>query len=153
PENISEMIPWSGSWPENIWLGFTGEDQLHFESRYKAVRQFAGRVSLLFLSAEPLLGPIEFTMALRHIDWVILGWESGTGGLAFDIDWARSLLGQCRQSGVPAFMKQVGSKPVDHDKAGNVVALRLRDWKGGDCTEWPPELRWREFPSSTVGSK
>jgi protein gp37 len=47
-----------------------------------------------------------------------------------DLEWARSVRDQCKQAGVPFFMKQLGGFP---DKR-HVPA------------EWPEDLRIQEFP-------
>jgi len=49
------------------------------------------------------------------------------------LDWVRSIVNQCRDAGVPVFVKQMGS----------VWAGR---GKGGDMDAWPADLRVREFP-------
>ena len=49
-------------------------------------------------------------------------------------EWARSVIEQCKGAGVPACMKQLGSQAW------------LLDPKGGDPSEWPEDLRVREFP-------
>lgn len=105
-----------------------------------------------------------------RIDWVIVGGESGPGARPCDVMWIRSIVGQCRSASVPCFVKQLGRTVVDRNDAGfdgsgprewpdgtstNVSAsyqgapLRvfLRDKKGGDPSEWPIDLRVREFPS------
>lgn len=43
-----------------------------------------------------------------RIDWVIVGGESGSGARPFNIEWARSITGQCNAAGVPVFVKQMG---------------------------------------------
>ena len=56
-----------------------------------------------------------------------------------DLMWARSLIRQCEKSGVPVFMKQVGS----------VAAFELGPFAGKAGGEWdafPDYLRVREFP-------
>lgn len=50
------------------------------------------------------------------IDWVIVGGESGHGRRPFNSDWARDLRSQCKEAGVPFFMKQVDKViPVPDD--------------------------------------
>jgi protein gp37 len=83
------------------------------------------------------------------IDWVIVGGESGPGARPFDVSWARSIVHQCKTAGVPVFVKQLGARPhgddgSDRPNMGNVLALRSR--KGGDMSEWPDDLRVRQFP-------
>ena len=75
------------------------------------------RVAVRFISAEPLLGPVDFrkvpTFNRIGLDlsnfWVIVGGESGPGARPMDPAWARSLMQQCANASVPFFMKQMGS--------------------------------------------
>lgn len=62
-------------------------------------------------------GPVDCTRPgyERKISWVIVGGESGPGSRAFDIAWARSIVAQCREAGVSAFVKQLGARPIDGD--------------------------------------
>jgi protein gp37 len=54
------------------------------------------------------------------------------------------------------FVKQLGAQPVEafrldpHAFATNERTLMLRDRKGGDWSEWPADLRIREFPRSAA---
>lgn len=57
PENIAHMLP-GGYWP-NVWLGTSTEDQQRADERVPVLLQYRDRVPVLFLSAEPLLGPVE----------------------------------------------------------------------------------------------
>lgn len=69
------------------------------------------------------------------LDWVIVGGESGPGARPFDLAWARSVVRQCREAGVPCFYKQGGaSNRCEHSA------------KGGHFDCFPPDLRVREFP-------
>ncbi len=48
---------------------------------------------------------------------------------------------------MPVFVKQLGAKPVTTWSNGDLCdRLLLRDRKGGDMSEWPEDLRVREFP-------
>ncbi|TXH54378.1 MAG: DUF5131 family protein, partial [Desulfurellales bacterium] len=84
------------------------------------------------------------TEAVRAIDWCIVGGESGHGARPFNIQWARDLRDQCKAAGVPFFFKQAGA----HAHCGDGgYPLALTDKKGGDPSEWPEDLRVREFPA------
>lgn len=126
---FSERLPLA----TNVWLGTSVEDQAR-----------AGRLDWLdrtwavtrFISAEPLLGPLELAgyLAGGRIGWVIVGGESGPGARPMDLDWARSIRDQCQAAGVKYFLKQLGGHP---DKRGHDKALldgRL----------------WREMPEVTA---
>jgi len=46
---------------------------------------------------------------LSQINWVIQGGESGPTAHEFYIEWAESLISQCKSHRVPYFLKQLGS--------------------------------------------
>jgi hypothetical protein len=77
----------------------------------------------------------------KGIHWAIIGGESGHVAREFDIRWARSIIRQCREQGVPCFVKQIGTRPVCDGKS-----VASTDFKGGNPDEWPLDLRVREFP-------
>jgi protein gp37 len=91
-------------WPENVWLGTSVEDA-KVVRRIDALREVPAAVR--FLSAEPLIGPLE-GLNLSRIHWVIGGGESGAGHRPCQPEWAQSLRDQCRQAGVAFFWKQWG---------------------------------------------
>lgn len=82
------------------------------------------------------------------LDWIIVGGESGPGARPFDIAWARSVVEQCKSAGVACFVKQLGAHPFDcpTPRHGDIADLHLKDRKGGDMSEWPEDLRVRQFP-------
>jgi protein gp37 len=116
--------PFDWRWPlPNVWLGTSVEDQKRADERIKHL--VATPAALRFLSCEPLLGPIDIFDWLRpdltdsawangyaaSIGWVIVGGESGPGARPMDIEWARSLVDQCRRARVAVFVKQLGARP------------------------------------------
>ncbi len=58
-----------------------------------------------FLSAEPLIGPLQ-PLDLTGIHWVIVGGESGPGYRAMESAWARAIRDLCIANGIPFFYKQ-----------------------------------------------
>lgn len=118
---------------DNIWLGVSVEDQ---EQALKRIPFLWGLpVAVRFVSAEPLLGPVDLGIAPAYLDWVIVGGESGPGARAMRADWARSLRDQCQQSGVAFFFKQWGEHNVNGEKVSKKTAGRLLDGR-----------TWDEFP-------
>jgi protein gp37 len=71
-----------------------------------------------WISAEPLLGPIDLSLFLDrgvntalgncNLNWVVTGGESGPKARPSHPDWFRSLRNQCATAGVPFFFKQWG---------------------------------------------
>jgi protein gp37 len=124
-------------WPfRNVWLGVSTEDQKTANERIPFLLRTPAAVR--FISAEPLLGPIDFNAlsdgpenlnaltGLREnpfgdvvtrryaekLDLVIVGGESGQSARPCDFDWIGSIIQQCKRADVAVFVKQVGSNPV-----------------------------------------
>jgi protein gp37 len=112
PERVGESVPWGDLWPRNVWLGTTAENQRCAEKRVPLLLSYPAVVR--FVSAEPLVGPLDLTRWLvcdrneRRVDWVIAGGESGARARPMNPDWARHLRDQCGASGVPFHFKQWG---------------------------------------------
>lgn len=162
PENIRQMWP---TWPigfsadgsgghgsgarylKNVWLGTSVENQEYADKRIPELLKCSDLARVLFLSCEPLLGPVEFSnvtkrsdavqqlgkKSLDGINWVICGGESGPKSRPMQIEWARSLKEQCEAAKVPFFMKQLSQA----DTAG---------FK--DFAAFPADLQVRQFPNS-----
>ena len=114
-------------WTSNIWIG-TSIENADVAHRADSLRQIPAAVR--FVSAEPLLGPLD-ELDLTDIHWVIGGGESGVGHRPVEVDWAKGLRDHCVTSGVPFFWKQWGGNT---SKAGGRV-LDGRTWD-----EYPVEL-------------
>lgn len=107
-------------WPlPNVWIGVSAERQSEANLRIPDLLQTPAAVR--FVSAEPLLGPINLQEACiyfiergepepltRKIDWLICGGESGPGSRPMHPDWARGLRDECVASEVAFFFKQQG---------------------------------------------
>jgi protein gp37 len=107
PERILATAPWSDSWPLNVWVGTTVEDQKCADKRLQHLARVPAAVR--FISAEPLLGQLDIERWLgTSIDWVITGGESGPHARPSSPSWFRSLLIQCMQADVPFHFKQWG---------------------------------------------
>lgn len=128
-------------WPlPNVWLGVSVSTQA--DADYAIPLLLDTPAAVRWVSYEPAVELVDFTKWLsRHgkvrfegIDWVVVGGEFGFGARPFDLAWARSAIEQGKTAGVPVFVKQLGAK------------LNLRHHKGADPTEWPEDLRVREWP-------
>lgn len=145
-------------WPlPNVWLGTSVEDQQTADARIPEL--LATPAAVLFISAEPLLGPVILPGSfLGHVDngrfgdgrldWLIVGGESGPGARPMHPDWARSLRDQCAVAGVPFFFKQWGAwahtEAVEGDaktltgyRVGKRAAGRLLDGRTHDAMPEP----------------
>lgn len=115
PENVLRLVEgWiidparPDDWPANVWIGTTVEDQQRADERIPHLMQIPAKV--LFLSCEPLLGPVDVSQWRVGIDWVIVGGESGPGHRPLDLDNARWLRQQCDENDIPLFFKQIGGQ-------------------------------------------
>jgi protein gp37 len=165
PENVTEMVPWGGGFPPWVWLGTSAEDQRRADTRIPVLLGIPAKVR--FISAEPLLGPVNLVSGgvqavpgppggwdgcpasqqhgaagCAHLDWVIVGGESGSRPRPMELSWANAIVAQCRAAEVPVFVKQLGSVLGRQLGAGP---------KGGDWDAWPADLKVREFPASLSG--
>lgn len=107
PENVDLM--WDDRNRRNVWLGMSIEDQAWTDKRMPHLLRAkrCGWVNTIFVSAEPLVGPIVIP-SIEHVDWVITGGESGPNARPAEPDWYRSLRDQCEKSGTPFHFKQWG---------------------------------------------
>jgi protein gp37 len=99
---LADTLPW----PENVWMGVSIENR-RFVHRADYLRQVPAAVR--FVSAEPLLGPLE-GLLLDGIDWLIAGGESGHQHRPVRIEWVRELRDQCAADSVAFFFKQWGGR-------------------------------------------
>jgi protein gp37 len=123
------------------------EDQAAADARIPVLLETPAAVR--FLACEPLIGPVSLRpeewiyRQQGSISWVIVGGESGPEARPMNIEWARSLVAQCRAAAVPVFVKRLGSKPV-WPMAD--PPMKLKHSHGADPAEWPEDLQVREFP-------
>jgi protein gp37 len=115
---LADELPWT----PNIWIGTSIED-MRVAHRADALREIS-QAAVRFLSAEPLLGPLE-ELNLEGIDWVIGGGESGAEARPCREDWALGLRDHCRRAEVPFFWKQWGGRTSK--SGGRVLAGRTHD--------------------------
>ncbi|SLG33563.1 bacteriophage protein gp37 [Mycobacteroides abscessus subsp. abscessus] len=134
-------------WPlPNVWLGVSAEDQKWAEVRIPVLLDTPAAVR--FVSAEPLLGPIDLTRrgllapdeCERRLDWVIVGGESGRGARPMHPEWARSLRDQCTAAGVPFFFKQWG----EYITTEQMTEATYMTWDiEHGSAQYHPSVQWR----------
>lgn len=129
PGRIKRHLP--ADWGEgygNVWLGTSVENQ---DTMHRAWQLIEVPARVRFISAEPLLGPLDFRKtvddfglvsdsALNRIHWVIVGGESGPNARPSYSGWMREIQIQCVARNVAFFLKQLGGFP---DKRGHEKAL------------------------------
>ncbi len=104
-ERLAELAPLL-PWPENVWMGVSIENR-RFVYRADFLREVPAAVR--FISAEPLLGPLE-GLDITDMDWLIAGGESGPGHRRVDAEWVRDLRDRCIAESVAFFFKQWGGR-------------------------------------------
>lgn len=144
--NVKSLMPDWWHICENIWLGVTAENQEMADRHIPRLLEIPATIR--FVSAEPLLGPIEFTdrpwwdwrytwgfyppgFFTPPIDWIITGGESGPAARPCDLDWVRDIRDQCKAAGIAFFHKQHGG----NKKIGG-------SWGGRDLDG----VVWNAFP-------
>ncbi len=148
--------------PQNVMLGVSVESG-NFEHRIDALARCPA--AGYFVSYEPLLWPPEADLHNRlgrlakaagtpDRVQVIIGGESGPGARPCYLENIRDVIGHADAAGVRVFVKQLGSKPraAGPERPSTRMAVvknngvyerwyKPSDGKGGDPSEWPPELR------------
>lgn len=142
PERIAQSLPsdWGRGWP-NVWLGVSIENQ-DYTFRKDILCQIPSNIR--FISAEPLLGPIDLG-PLDGMHWVITGGESGPNARPMHADWARSIRTQCEAANIPYFHKQNGGTSLVSGAWGG----RMLDGKTWDGI--PVFVSDRPLPGSGFG--
>lgn len=155
PEEMVRCLVWS-SWAiedecqtfalcemGNQWFGMTAENQEWLDRRYAEFRKLPTLWNG-WLSAEPLLGPIEIGLTkslpeARPFQWVVVGCESGAKRRPCKIEWVERIVEECMSAGVPVFVKQldlVGRCVTDISKFPEHLRIRQVPWaKEGDAAE------------------
>lgn len=131
PENMLRHLS-TGEFPllENVWLGTSIENERYL-NRLEVLKKVPAAVR--FISFEPLIGSVG-TPDLTHIDWAIVGGESGPGARPMDIGWVDEIKDACDRTGTAFFFKQWGG--VQKQRTGRVYR----------------EKTWDEMPSLRIAS-
>lgn len=124
---------------QNLWIGTSIEDQKSADERLPHLANF----QQTFVSYEPALGIVDFSASFqRHKPGVIImGGESGPNARPIKMFWVRYAKRQCNDHRVAFFLKQLGTSISEPPLNGIPVWLKLADRKGGDPSEWPPDLQ------------
>ncbi|MBW1783873.1 MAG: phage Gp37/Gp68 family protein, partial [Deltaproteobacteria bacterium] len=91
--------------PHNVWIGVTVENRAHGLPRIEFLKKV--RAVVHFLCMEPLLEDLGI-LDLTHIQWVIVGGESGPRARPMKPQWVESIKKQCDAHNTPFFFKQWG---------------------------------------------
>jgi protein gp37 len=153
---------------ENVWLLTSVSNQQTADELIPELLRCRDYVSVLGLSIEPLLGPVDLKprrgaergcclldhrhdgtqgpCQTRGLDRIIVGGESGHHARPMHPDWARSIREQCEAAGVPFFFKQWGEwYPIDEQQMGDDAVATLIDCGDFDPMCFGPAYRQQEF--------
>jgi protein gp37 len=92
----------------NVIVGVSAENQAAAEERLPLLGEIPLDPSHLFVSAEPLIGPLDLSEWIHRIGWVIVGGESGKRARPMHPSWALSLRDQCIEADIAFHFKQWG---------------------------------------------
>lgn len=145
PERIKECLPddWGNGW-DNVWLGVSIENQKYM-NRINELASVPSKTR--FISAEPLLGELDFSGfddSLKLFHWCIIGGESGNDNGLWKFrpckeEWIAKVINDLKGTDISVFVKQLGT--YLSKKKG------CKDRHGGEIEEWPINLQLREFPN------
>jgi protein gp37 len=114
---------------EHLWVSL--EPLLEPVSLESIVMHAYAPASLNALSGElwPAVGDAEVEATnvehLPHIEWGVVGGESGPGAREMDPDWARALRDEFKNSEIPFYFKQMAHKgPIPDDLMVRELAPR-----------------------------
>lgn len=155
----------------HVWLGVSVETQALAQQRIPALLELPAAVR--WVCAEPLLGPVDLTgfmgaggvtaqaegercaacaaagvpepVAAGGIHWVVMGGENGPRPRPCRVEWLADLAAQCREAGVPVFVRQLGAaarRQVD----GSSRLLPVEARRMGGRAHWPRPLQAMEYP-------
>jgi len=147
PQRMAGFSRWLKiTWPCNLWVATSITTQ-RSTSRTKHLLRVGDENTTRFLSVEPQWEEVVLEKWLPRKNWVIQGGESGPNAHGFHVDWADSLIKQCKSSKVPFFLKQLGSNVCwKHEQAS------FEHSHGGNWDERPKRLRVRQFPACEPSS-
>jgi protein gp37 len=100
----------------NVWLGVSVETIKEGVERIGWLGAIKDGIyqPRLFLSIEPLLEDLgDIELKCNHIDWVIVGGESGNNARPMKKHWVLNIKRQCKEQDVPFFFKQWGAYGED----------------------------------------
>ena len=123
------------------YFGFTAENQEWYDRRFTEFKRLP-TIYKGWLSAEPLLGPIDLGLDKVYppeaapFQWLVVGCESGPKRRPCKIEWVESIVEQCKAAKIPVFVKQIdinGACETDINKFPAHLRIRQVPWasKGG----------------------
>jgi protein gp37 len=127
-ERLRELAPFL-TWTDNIWMGVSVENE-KVSGRVLDLAAIDAKVK--FLSIEPLIGAVK-NLPLDHIDWVIVGGESGAKARPIQLKWVEDIQQKCIQSNTPFFFKQWGKPIFNPNPNDPTIDAKHADHAKGGC--------------------
>lgn len=93
---------------KHIWLGVSIENAKSAQERLPLMQTLKEFCEVAWISAEPLLEPYDISAHAEHIDWFVLGGESGPNARIMQSAWVDDFIQQCKLHGIPFLFKQWG---------------------------------------------
>lgn len=89
--------------PANVWFGISAENQEMLDLRAPFLN--AAQCHVKFVSAQPLLGPLNFE---KHcvLDWIVIGGEYGDGARPMDEEWVSDIVMQAAKRKIRVLYQQ-----------------------------------------------
>ncbi len=116
PENYSTRLPLEGFPLRNVLIGASTENQEMYDERWPilaALRRAPAFHGVPFwVNVGPALGPVTMRGFEEKPDWVAFEGESGENFRTMELKWAEDLLAECREFGIPFYMKQVAARTL-----------------------------------------
>lgn len=131
PERYLKVTQYPMDFKENMWFGTTITNNADMDERGEQLYFFKMRTGgKIFLSLEPLHEEINLKRLdnLRHVDWVIIGAESGNrkGKVIPEKEWIMNIVEICNRYGIPVFMKDSLVKIVGEETMLREFPERLK---------------------------
>lgn len=155
-------------WPKNLWPGVSVTSN---RTTWRIDELVKIKSAHRFISYEPAWEYVDFsqwTCGVEHtefgkapcpslkIETIIMGGQSGSKkAQPFNVQWASDVMEICETDEVNFFLKQLGSniqggrwaeQPREFGNFGRLDWSSIQHPKGGDWSEWPADLRVRQFP-------
>jgi protein gp37 len=155
PQNITRYAPWQTTWPENVWIGTSIENQIIAEKRLPFLLQIPAAIR--FLSCEPLLGMLDLSEWFNRsgfypIDWIIAGGESGARSRPMHPDWVTGLLNQCLAAETPFHFKQWGQwapLQADYSLTSRPILVTIQNERPIEMVRMTKKLAGRQLQGTT----
>ena len=144
-------------WPENCWLGFTATNQGEFNERTLIIHDSLTTttkegISLLNALFYAYLEPLEENIGLNDnqeifvknwLKWIVVG----GGPNPLNLEWVRSIRGQCQAASIPFYFKQWGEfYPIWDPIEKKYIYIKRRKKVNGNVLDGQ---KWELFPGVT----